>query len=327
MTSLASSAALKAQIVPSAPAAPMPALGGHTFRQRYLLAFASQGELLNYGRTQILDGESALPGLFEKWQKLRPRVQGVLKDEAGLCDTISIEALPKELAEVAAKTESDVLFQRTFQQFPTKFAMVEVDKLVAPQRTVNLDYAARQADRFAANLSPSGLWDACGSLKREMDPIQHLEVAPNTHVFSSPNSDVRFLGAFMKNLDDEDLNYAKTGGIPVAAVIAFVGYGGSPVNGLKVGNRVVLNNGFHRVFSLRSLGVKKVPMAIQHVQNPDLEINGAIAGLPKEYLLGAPRPVLMKDFFEPDFVADLDAKERIRTVGISIGLNQHDIPA
>src|SRR5438093_6269421 len=116
-------------------------------------------------------------------------------------------------------------------------------------------------------MSMTDLIEACLSPKRTMDPIQHLEIAPNTHVFSSPNSDIRFLGAFVKDLTSNDLEWAVMGGLPAAAIIAFVGYGGAPVNVLRVGNRVVLNNGFHRVVALRSLGVEMIPAAVQHIRN------------------------------------------------------------
>jgi len=171
------------------------------------------------------------------------------------------------------------------------------------------------------------LLDICVSPKREMEPIQHLEVAPNTHVFSSPNSDVRFLGAFVKQLAHEDLEHAVFGGLPAAAVIAFVGYGGAPINVFICGNRVVLNNGFHRVFALRSMGVAEIPVVIQQVSNPQLEFPPQVAGLPREYLLGVSRPVVMKDFFEEGFAITLRVRERLRAVTLGIGCNQHDIPA
>jgi hypothetical protein len=204
---------------------------------------------------------------------------------------------------------------------------VEIDKLVAPQRTVNLEYVERLIERYPATPTMKDLFDVCISLKRDMDPIQHLEVAPNTHVFSSPNSDIRFLGAFVKDLNGEDCSYAEGGGLPAAAIIAFVGYGAAPVNVLSVGRRVILNNGFHRVFALRSIGVTKIPVVVQHMRNAQLECPPQVAGLPREYLLTHPRPVLVRDFFEPDFAITLKVRERIKTVTVSVVPGQHDVPS
>ncbi len=160
-----------------------------------------------------------------------------------------------------------------------------------------------------------------------MDPIQHLEIGPNTHVFSSPNSDIRFLGAFVKQLTSEDFDYAVMGGLPAAAIIAFIGYGGAPINVLHAGNRLVLNNGFHRVYALRSMGITEIPVVVQHVRNVQLEFPSVVAGLPKEYLLNVSRPVLIKDFFEQDFAITLRARERIRMVTVGVALSQHDVPS
>ena len=154
-----------------------------------------------------------------------------------------------------------------------------------------------------------------------------MEVALNTHVFSSPNSDIRFLGAFVKELTTEDMKHAVLGGLPAAAVIAFIGYGGAPINVLQWGGRVVLNNGFHRVYALRSMGVTDIPVVIQHVANPQLEFPPQVAGLPKEYLLGMPRPVLMKDFFEDGFAITTRVRDRLKMVTLGIAVNQHDVPA
>ena len=170
------------------------------------------------------------------------------------------------------------------------------------------------------------LIDVCLSPTREMPPIRHLEILNNTHVFSSDNLDIRFLGAFYKKLTADDSQYAALGGLPSAAIISFVGYGGNPVNVFHFQNRLVLNNGFHRVYALRSLGVERVPVVVQLINNFQLEFPSQVAGLPREYLIGAARPVLMKDFFHDGFCIMLKAKKRMRTVTLQTGVSQFDVP-
>ena len=308
--------------------APEIAVGTHHFRQRYLLAFATQAEVLQHVRTQAVEEESKrLPEILGIWECLQPRVGDLLHREAGVADSILVGTIPEEHKSILEGFASDPLFQKTFASLPTGFGLVEIDKLVAPQRTVNLDYVDRLVASFPKSLAMAELLAICLSPKRKMDPIQHLEIAPNTHVFSSPNSDIRFLGAFFKHLTAEDLEYAVSGGLPGAAIIAFIGYGGAPVNVLLSDKRVVLNNGFHRVYALRSSGVTKIPAVIQQVRNVQLEFPSAVAGLPKEYLLNVPRPVLIKDFFEPEFAITLKVRERIKMVTVGIGGSQHDVPS
>jgi hypothetical protein len=299
----------------------------HHFEQRYLFAFAPQAEVLQHVRTQSLkEDQEFLPSILAAWGELQPRVADLLQREVGLADKIHIADVPDAHNARLAAFAADPLFQKTFQTLPSTFALVEVDKLIAPQRTVNLDYVKRLSKSFPQAPTAQELLEICVAPTRSMDPIQHLELGPNMHVFSSPNSDIRLLGSFLKKLTPEDSQYALMGGLPAAAIITFVGYGGSPINVLHAGSRVVLNNGFHRVFALRSLGVKEIPVVMQEVRNVQLEFPQVVAGLPREYLLGAPRPVMMKDYFEPDFAITLRVQERIRLVTLGLSSSQHDVP-
>jgi hypothetical protein len=308
-------------------------VGTHYVEQDYLYAFASQGEILNYVRTQATDSDrERLPEIMTAWQNVQPRVSQISDQEAGIAETISVAPIPEEHTAAVESYVSTPLFQRTFSSLPVTIGVVEIDKLVAGQRMVNLPYVERLTERYASSPTFETLLDVCVSPHREMAPIQHLEIAPNTHVFSSPNSDIRFLGAFAKRqLTSEDLDLAEAGGLPGIAVVAFVGYGGASVNvlaaSLPSGVRYVLNNGFHRVYALRRAGVTHIPVVIQQVQNVQLEFPPQVGQLPREYLLAAPRPSLMKDFFEPDFTVALKVLDRIKMVTIAIALNQHEVPS
>lgn len=90
---------------------------------------------------------------------------------------------------------------------------------------------------------------------------------------------------------------------------------------------MILNNGFHRTYALRSIGVTKIPIVVQQVRNTQLAFPAAVAGLPKEYLLNVQRPVLMKDFFVPEFAITLKVRERIKMVTLGMAVSQHDVPA
>jgi hypothetical protein len=300
----------------------------HYFRQRYLFAFALQAEVLHHVRTQALQEEAdRLQQIMRAWEGLQPRVADLVQRESGQADAMQVTPISDEHQLKLNLFASDPLFQKTFSSLHVSFKLVEIDKLVAPQRTVNLDYVSHLLESFPKSPTISDLLDICLSPERKMDPIQHLEVAQNVHVFSSPNSDIRFLGAFVKHLTAEDLDYAVSGGLPAAAILAFVGYGGAPVNVLQVANRFILNNGFHRVYALRSIGITEIPVVVQHVRNLQLEFPPTVAGLPKDYLLNAPRPVLIKDFFEPEFAITLKVRERIKVVTMGVNLSQYDVPS
>ncbi len=303
-------------------------VGTHYIEQHYLYAFAPQAEILHYVRTQAIDTErERLPIIVAGWTKVQPRVSALQQTEASTADSIGTEAIPSQHLGRIAEIRSDPLFQKTFANHPITFGMVEIDKVVAAQRSVNLAYVRKLRAQLSSDRSMDALIDFFLSPGKTTEPIQHLEVAQNVHVFSSPNSDLRFLGAFRKEIGADDLSYAAGGGLPATAVIGFIGYGASSVNAFTVGGRIFLNNGFHRVYAARQAGIKHVPVVLKRVGNIQLEFPPAIAGIPREYLLGVSRPVLMKDFFETDFTINLKTRDRIRAVIVQVVANQHDVPA
>lgn len=171
---------------------PQVPIATHSFRQRYLYGFAPQAEVFHHVRTQALESEVARwPEILTSWTALQPTISALAERERGLAETIQLAPLPPDCQPTVNAICADPLFQKTFAHHAISFQMVEVDKLIAAQRSVNLDYVERLQTSYPAQPTMAELMDICLSPTRVMEPIQHLEVAPNTHVFSSPNSDIR----------------------------------------------------------------------------------------------------------------------------------------
>lgn len=302
-------------------------VGTHSVPQRYLYAHAMRGEVIQHVRTQASPADrNRLPVIAAAWDALRPKVSVQVASEARLPDTITIEPLPRSAEAFAAATLADPLVVRTFAAWRHEIAMVEVDKIVFPQRALNEEYAEQLARAFPASPDLDALLRICVAARTDMAPIQHLEVAPNTHVFTSPNTDLRFLGAFLKqSVGAEDIPLVEAGGLPAAAVAGFVGYGSPVINAFRVGTRLILNNGHHRIYSLRKLGVTTVPMLILDVSNLQVELPPAIAGVPSELCL-APRPPVVKDLLDDDFRITLGVKRRLKQLTIIMNVNQYEMP-
>jgi hypothetical protein len=316
-----------AQAVGNVPASEIQ-VGTHSVPQTYLYAHALRGEVIQHVRTQTGPADrDRLPGIITAWDGLRPKVSSLHASEAGLPDTITIEPLPAAAESFAAATLADPLVARAFGTWRCRIAMAEVDKIVFPQRTVNEDYARQLARALPPSPDLDALLQICVAARADMAPIQHLEVAPNTHVFTSPNTDLRFLGAFLKEtVSAEDIPLVEAGGLPAAAVAGFVGYGTPVINAFKVGSRLILNNGHHRIYTLRKLGVTTIPILILEVSNPLADLPPAIAGVPRELCLAA-RPPLVKDLLEEDFSIALLVKRRLKQLTIMMSINQYEVPA
>lgn len=292
----------------------------------YLFAFAPQAEVLHHLRTIAVPEEHGrLPDILEQWRQLRGRIRELEEREAGLPDKIRSVEIPLEYHAPLQAVEASPFFQKTFQDFPHTFEVVEIDKMIAPQRSVNGTYAEQLRASFPAPPTFDDLLEICLAPERPVEPIRHVQAGPNTHVFSSPVADMRFLDSAVRDVTAEDLQIAESGGIPTTAVLSFVGYGCSSINVFRVGSRIILNNGFHRVYALRSLGVTDIPVVVQHLQHVPLELPSSFSGLPVQYVLHAPRPVLMKDFLEPGFTVSLGVRERLRVVKVTVNHSKYDV--
>lgn len=289
----------------------------------FLYGAMAQLPLINLIRGQCIQQDvDNLPTIMSDWDKATKLFQKIESEERGIANNnfpSNIEGSHPKLVEIS----NNPLFKNTFLNSPIEFKLVDVDRMVAPQRNVSLDYIQQLEKIIPNNPSMDDLIDVCISPIQNVFPVKTLQQAPNMCVFSSPSNDFRFLGGFVKNdLTDDDLRYCLEGGNPVSAVILFVGYGGGSVNVFQVNNRLILNNGFHRVYALRKKGITKIPVVIQKIGNPEFEFPPQLLGLSNNYLLNHPRPVLVKDFFAKDLTTILRLKNTVRTVQIQWGTNQ-----
>lgn len=300
-------------------------LNTHTENALNVYGFSSNNELAAFIKQHFAESEyDRQDEIFENLRLVQPYVQQLCADEKDLANTISVKKIPARYNKLLDVYRNDQRFSKTFQPHNTEFALVEIDKLVAPQKMVNFDFCQKLIDEMKGATGMKDLIKACLSPDRYQDPIQHLETA-GTHIFTSPSSDMRYLGSFVKDLTEDDMEFAG-GGLPVAAIISFIGYGVAQVSVLRTPTKMVLHNGFHRVFACRALGIKEVPVVIRDVTNPLLEFPNHINGLSREYLLNSPRPALVKDFFDPKLTIKFKMKRKLKTVKIQVNATALDVP-
>jgi hypothetical protein len=296
-------------------------------RTAYLFAFAPRHEVISFVKTQgTAEERLRLPDILSQWDAAQNRVQQLQVIENGAADQVPVAEVSAEYSGVIERYTSHRWFKHSFSNLPTVVGIVDIDRIVAGQRIVYLERVEQLRAELGKEPSFDALLAMCVSPERPMDPVEHMEQQAG-HVFSSRNTDFRPLGAFVKHeLSIEDLDHADTGGMPVAAVVALVGFGSAPVNAFFVNGRCILNNGFHRLYALRSMGITHVPLVVQVCNNPMFDLPPVVAGVPKEYALGVPRPMLMKDYFEPGLSIPLDIKKRIRSVTVGFNINVTEVP-
>jgi hypothetical protein len=291
----------------------------------FLIGRPPLGEFLGYVSTQTLEGQAndGLGAFAQEWRAANDHILELQQIEAGLADGVSIVPLPTELEEAASDLQLDPAFNRSFGVVPADIGMVELDRLVVFQKTINLAHAEKIKAGLPANPSDADLFRVCFSPGRP--PVKMQQMAETVFAFASPSTDFRVLGLTL--LDPASLGGHLPGGHASAVLAVPIGYGVNYLSAIQVEGRLVLNNGSHRAYALREAGVQRVPCVVQHVTrrdelgvigSPDLQRN---LGL----YLEDPRPPLLKDYFDDRLRKIVSLPRRTRQVRVQIAIEKFDI--
>jgi hypothetical protein len=293
----------------------------------YLSGRPPLGEFLGYVSTQTVGGESADIGILaSEWRKANDHIRELEAREAGLADNPPTKAVPEALAQLVAQVLADPMFRRTFSIVPAEVRIVELDRLVVYQKHINLSYVQRLKRELGASPTDETVFKVCLPFHHPQPSVNYARIAQNAYVFSSPSTDLRFLEATLIQAA-QVTGYSPAG--PVSAIVGLVvGFGSNFLNALRIEDRLVLNNGSHRAFALRDIGVTHVPCVVQHVsRREELGVVGP-AEVNDSYDLyaKAPRPPLLKDYFDPELRKLLTVPRRNRQVKVTFGVEQIDVP-
>ncbi len=294
-------------------------------RYRFLMSTMSLNALKAMVRQICVPEDAAnLTAITRAWRIASEKMADLSQSEAGLADGISLADPPASVLPRLEELRQGHLFRETFSAVPAVFKVVEIDKLIAPQREVHLDYVDDLRKRIPGK-KVEDLLEFCLAPATETAEVKTLQSGPNQVTFCSRSPDLRFLGGVSKPLSEADLAVSPSGQ-PVETMTLFVGFGAAPLNAYMAGNRVVLANGFHRVAALRGEGVTHVPMVVQKAVKVELDFPEQIMAQPRAYLLQSPRPVLIKDFFDDDLTVELRLKPRKKAVKVVWRVEETFIP-
>jgi len=290
----------------------------------YMYGAVTLSELNRFLDTESIDTDDRKHEIRARWRDAAERFQRLTEAEAGIPDTVATRPLPPEAADYITELQKSPALVNTFSNFPLTFELVEIDKVVAAQRTVHLDFVEHVKVTYTH--STQNLLRRCLDPEQDPTPLSVGRTGPNFITVSSSNRKLRFLGVHERPYRADAMDGLRPAGQPVHAVILLVGYGTETVNMYRVGKRLVLSNGFHRLNALRALGILYAPAAIQHVTYPDIEFLPTIQDLPREYLIKAPRPALMKDFYDPQLICEIRQRGFVKVVQIGWGINESKVP-
>lgn len=236
--------------------------------------------------------------LIEQWRRARQYFDSLAQTESGLADGAPVSELSPPMTALLEHVMADRYFQHAYGALPISFGVVELDRLAVFQRSIALENSRRLADLLDRPVNDAAIFRFCLPYDQPAPTSRMIRGGRNRFVVESADANLRYFGA-------EPLEAAIAAELsadgPLACALALkIGFGSSYLNVVRLGQRMVLNNGYHRAHALRSLGVTHVPCVIQVIAHSDelAYAGGSELIDEQESLFCAPRPPLFKDFFD-----------------------------
>lgn len=294
----------------------------------FLLGRPPISEFLGFIRNMALDGQNADQGaLTQEWRLANDHLRVLENDEAGIADNVPLQALPPTMQPFADRVFADPVYQQAYRLVPARFALVELDRLVVFQKFINLGFVAAIKRSLPSPPIEEDVARLAFGLDRSLPQVQFMQQAPNIYSALSPSNDFRFLEA--KVVEPDQIAGLSSTGRPFACIVLNIGFGSNYLNALGVEGRLILNNGSHRAYALREIGLTHAPCIVQQVtRREELEIvaSGDVKANQDRYLK-VPRPPLLKDYFDARLRKVVPVPRKNRLVRVQFGVEQSDVPA
>lgn len=299
--------------------------GGEGVREEvWLLGQPALADYLDFVERRVVGGAVDRRALVDGWRAANDHYHALETREAGIADRAGLLDLPAAMTPLAEALAESAAFGRTFDRVPTRFGMVELDKLVVSQRRVTLPFVEALRARLEPAPDAAELFRFCQPLERRDPPVAIRRLGNGRFAFVSPSNDLRFHEAALLR-PDQLAGYETFG--PVAGAIGLVvGYGSNFLSVIRSETRMALHNGYHRACALRAAGFTHAPAVIQTVTRRDeldLVAAAAIAEDPAFYFR-AKRPPLLKDFFDPRIRRVLPVRPVEKVVEVSFEIRDYD---
>lgn len=303
-----------------------PGQSAETDESLYLIGRPPLKDFLRFVRHHAVT-PPAEGALTDAWQAAHKVVRELETQEAGIADDPPVTKLGPEYRPLLIEFLKDPLVHYGFNTVPTEVAIVELDRMVVYQEHIDVTFARRLEQRLGPAPSDAELFRTCLPYDHPQPPVKWSRMGRGKFVFVSPSNDLRHLGDM--SLQPGNIKDHPPPGDLVGVVGTAVGFGSNFMNAIYAEKRLILNNGSHRAFALRRMGVTHVPCIVQHVSTrEELEVVGSsdVQRNPDLYLKH-PRPPMLKDYFNPALRMVMPVHRRLRQVTVRVEVEEAFIPA
>jgi hypothetical protein len=271
----------------------------------------------------------ARPDLVREWTAAELVYAALERSEAGIADDPACPPLDPALQPFVDRVRASPRFTRTFDSLPSCVRMVDLARLVVCQNHVTQTFVDGIAARLGPEPDPATLLRCCLPLEEGAGPVEIRAMGSKRYQFRSPSTDFRFHEPVM--LREDQLNGYGAFGAVAGALGLVVGFSCNFMNAIRDDDsgRVLLQNGYHRACALLALGVRYAPCVVQTVGSRDeLDIVAkTIVANDPGYFFNAPRPPLLKDFFDPRICKQVAIKRMVRVIELSYEVRDYFMEA
>ena len=288
----------------------------------WLLGQPTLRQYIDFARGAAVDGALERAALCDEWRRANDYYHELEQREAGIADQVGARELDPALAPLVEAVRASASYRRTFDKLPTTFNMVELDRLVVFQKSVTDSFVKTLASRLGNDPTLPELFRFALPLGEREADVRIQRIGSHRYTFQSSSTDFRFHESML--LEPRQLRDYESFG-PIAGIVGLVvGFGSNFLNAIRVGKRLVLQNGYHRACALRELGLSHAPCIVQTVTRGDelaLAAKGVVAQDPDFYFKTA-RPPLLKDFFDPRIRKVLRVRKQVRMIEVNFKVRE-----
>jgi hypothetical protein len=293
--------------------------------EAWLLGQPPLQRYLDYMQDTAIGGaEASRSALIDEWRTANDYWYELEQSQAGVADSVEIRDIDSSLQPCIDEVMASDRYRRGFHELPTRFAMVELEKLIVSQRHVDIHHTERLKARLAGDTSLQQLFWFCMPVRNEEAPVDMRRLGSKRFLFWSKSSDFRFHEAAL--LKPSQISDYDPFGPVGAAIGVMLGYGSNLLNAVQSDNRLLLHNGHHRAYTLLEMGFTHAPCIIRTVTRRD-ELNllvSADAASDPSFFFRAARPPMLKDFFDPRIRKVVKVPKLMRLLEISIEVKEHE---
>ena len=283
--------------------------------------------LIRFVRERCPPGSLDEAVLMDEWRQARAVALRLIDEEAGHAEDVGVQALPEEMKPLAEQVLRQPSMHRLATLVPRSWCMVEIDRLVVFQDSINLRHADQLKASMGATPDAQQLMDLASCNGTHAHPTVRFTRSDGEYTFAAESNDLRFLD--VTTVDPVAIADYEPFGAASHAIVIYLGFSDNVISATRFGKRIILTNGSHRAYALRALGFRYVPCLLTDASDEatsDLLLPAAIKQ-DRQLYLHAPRPPLFKDYIDPRLTRIVPVVRKHYALRAKLDLQRITVPA